>query len=143
MTYFIIYYSYSSVIRLEYNPFPLSKEPEKHKKEDFYICMLFGIISIDLLSYIFDVDKLSGPLFYYFFFVWCMNNKYKGINFFKTIQVKYLPIILLIIDLLFGFNLSNEIIGFSCGYIFYYLARRKIIFVPHIDNLNNEVIIES
>ena len=101
----------------------LEKESFRNKPADFIVFFMFGSMMFIILAIFFGIEFLSPCISSMMLYLWCRRNPTFNLNFLEIFHFRapFLPWVLMIFLLMFGFNPIFDVIGVGVGHIYYYL----------------------
>ncbi|KAK8698493.1 hypothetical protein V6N13_114605 [Hibiscus sabdariffa] len=104
----------------------LEKGPFERRTADFLWMMLFGALSLLVLSAIpiFQAPFLGVSLVFMLLYVWSREFPNAQINIYGLVTLKafYLPWAMLALDVIFGSPLIPDLLGIIAGHLYYFLT---------------------
>ncbi|KAI3651447.1 hypothetical protein MP228_003718 [Amoeboaphelidium protococcarum] len=118
--------------------------PNGKAKADMVYFVLLMIVMLNMLGYLFTYPIMTQGFILSFIYLWSQLNKETIVSFFFGLRFKamYLPVVILLYDLLSGtFNISS-VFGMFCAHVYYFLEEvyprmpqsqgRKVLQTPQI-----------
>nr|KJB27179.1 hypothetical protein B456_004G282600 [Gossypium raimondii] len=104
----------------------LEKGPFERRTADFLWMMIFGALSLLVLSAIpiFRTPFLGVSLVFMLLYVWSREFPNAQINIYGLVTLKafYLPWAMLALDVIFGSELIPDLLGIIAGHLYYFLT---------------------
>ncbi|OVA12465.1 Derlin [Macleaya cordata] len=104
----------------------LEKGPFERRTADFLWMMIFGALSLLVLSAIppFQSPFLGISLVFMLLYVWSREFPNAQINIYGLVQLKafYLPWAMLAMDVIFGSKLMPDLLGIIAGHLYYFFT---------------------
>ncbi|KAE8669172.1 Derlin-1 [Hibiscus syriacus] len=104
----------------------LENGPFERRTADFLWMMIFGVLSLLVLSAIpiFRTPFLGVSLVFMLLYVWSREFPNAQINIYGLVTLKafYLPWAMLALDVIFGSPLTPDLLGIIAGHLYYFLT---------------------
>lgn len=101
----------------------LESESFRNKPADFIVFFVFGSFMFIVLAIFFGLEFLSPCISSMMLYLWCRRNPTFNLNFLEIFHFRapFLPWVLMLFVIMFGFNPVYDVIGVAVGHIYYYL----------------------
>eukprot|EP00760_Papus_ankaliazontas_P019225 PhM_4_TR17961/c0_g1_i1/m.76685/K13989/DERL2_3; Derlin-2/3 len=91
---------------------------------DFFFMLLFGATSMLAAAYVMNILFLSFPFLLFVLYVWCRRNPEEDLHILGLVPVSapYIPYVFVLLSLVLGHSLRDDLLGIFVGHVYWYLA---------------------
>eukprot|EP00759_Apiculatamorpha_spiralis_P007504 PhF_6_TR1462/c0_g1_i1/m.2633/K13989/DERL2_3; Derlin-2/3 len=95
-----------------------------NRTADFFTMLLFGATTMLIAAYFFNIIFLSFPFLLFVLYVWCRRNPYEHLHILGLVPVgaPYIPYVFVVLSLVMGHSLRDDVLGILVGHTYWYLA---------------------